>query len=68
MTCGDRNHGGMSVNANVDSPLAHPNELQLRSGSPNNEHIVGVDTKNGVTRIGLVMLNLPSEHHDKRPE
>lgn len=41
-------------------------ELQLRAGSPVHQHIVGVRSDHGGTRIGLVALDLPSglNHHD----
>lgn len=31
----------------------------LRAGSPQHQHVVGIEPKNGGTRIGLVMLDLP---------
>ena len=39
------------------------NELELRAGSPGHMHIVGIKSKDGGTRIGLVALDLPV-HHD----
>jgi hypothetical protein len=44
--------------------------LELRSGSRLHQHIVSVEPKDGGTRIGLVMLDLPSglDKHDKTPE
>lgn len=38
--------------------------LELRAGSPQHEHIVAVEDKDGGTKIGLVALDLP-EHHDR---
>lgn len=38
-------------------------QLELRAGSPDHMHIVGIQPKNGGTRIGLVALDLPI-HHD----
>ena len=38
-------------------------ELELRCGSPQHQHIVAVEDKDGGTKIGLVALDLP-EHHD----
>jgi len=37
--------------------------IELRAGSEQRRHIVGVETKDGGTRIGLVMLNLPTGLH-----
>ena len=41
-------------------------EMQLRAGSETHQHIVGVHTADGGTRIGLVALNLPVDikNHD----
>ncbi len=54
LTCSTDQHG------NDDS------ELQLRAGSPQHQHIVGVRSDDGQTRIGLVALELPAglNHHD----
>jgi hypothetical protein len=40
------------------------NQLELRAGSPDHMHIVGIEPKDGGTKIGLVALDLPS-HHDQ---
>jgi hypothetical protein len=40
------------------------NEIELRAGSPDHMHIVGIQPKDGGTKIGLVALDLPS-HHDQ---
>ena len=45
--------------------------VELRSGSQQHQHIVGVDPKDGGTKIGLVVLDLPShfgDHNGKDPE
>lgn len=39
-------------------------KFELRAGSPDHEYIVGIDPRDGGTRIGLVSLDLPV-HHDK---
>jgi hypothetical protein len=55
---------GINVNEN------HSN-IELRSGSQLHQHIVGVDPQDGGTKIGLVLLDLPShlgEHNGKDPE
>lgn len=57
LTCGsDQNHVSTS-----DSE-----HLELRAGSERHQHIVGVHTEDGATRIGLVALDLPGgmSHHD----
>jgi hypothetical protein len=38
-------------------------ELELRAGSPGHMHIVGIRSNDGGTKIGLIVLDLPS-HHD----
>lgn len=38
-------------------------DLELRTGSPQHQHIVAVENKEGGTKIGMVALDLP-EHHD----
>jgi hypothetical protein len=42
--------------------------LELRVGSEQHQHIVGVEQKNGGTKIGLVSLDLPSHlsDHDRK--
>ena len=65
LTCDDE--GGKHGNFNVNSDHDH----ELRAGSPQHQHIVAVESKNGGTHIGLVMLNLPSQihmHDDKQSE
>jgi hypothetical protein len=39
-------------------------DLELRSGSEQHQHIVGLETRNGGTKIGLVALDLPSHLSD----
>jgi hypothetical protein len=60
LTCDKKDHNHIS-NGKVD--------LELRSGSEIHQHIVGVEDRDGGTRIGLVLLDLPShlsnhEHKD----
>jgi len=45
-------------------------DLELRAGSQQHQHIVGVESKNGGTKIGLVLLDLPSHlgNKSKDPE
>jgi hypothetical protein len=42
--------------------------LELRVGSQQHQHIVGVEAKNGGTKIGLVALDLPTIHDGKDSE
>jgi hypothetical protein len=49
---------GNNIGGNHDS-------VELRSGSQQHQHIVGVDPKDGGTKIGLVMLDLPSHLGDR---
>jgi hypothetical protein len=37
--------------------------LELRAGSPQHQHIVALEEKDGRTKIAMVALDLP-EHHD----
>lgn len=55
LTCNDEK--GHHTNVNLNSGL------ELLTGSPQHQHIVAVDTKDGGTKIALISLDLP-EHHD----
>jgi hypothetical protein len=57
LTCND-DHNGHEVHINADH-----SEVELRTGSPGHMHIVGIQPKDGGTKIGLVALDLPG-HHD----
>ena len=59
LTC-DENH---KREIHISSDNDH-NQLELRVGSPDHMHIVGIEPKDGGTTIGLVALDLPS-HHDQ---
>jgi len=66
LTCeDDDNH------KHVHSSTSFKDGIELRAGSEARRHIVGIDTKDGATHIGLVMLNLPTglhSHDEKEPE
>jgi hypothetical protein len=75
LTCedSDKNHvstsdgngkKGISITTGDDD---HHGNLELRSGSPQHQHIVSVEDSDGGTKIGLVALDLPSHlsNHDK---
>jgi hypothetical protein len=59
LTCEDEEHnhhgGGVQV--------SDEGETQLRAGSPSHQHIVGMEPKDGGTKIGLIMLELPKGLH-----
>jgi len=62
LTCNDKDgHGSVHGSVNVDSE----DEVELKAGSETRVHVVGIKPKDGGTRIGLVMLNLPSQLHSK---
>jgi hypothetical protein len=54
LSCNEAEHNHIS-NSDNDS-----DNLELRAGSAQHQHIVGVEPKDGGTRIGLVALDLPS--------
>jgi hypothetical protein len=56
LTCND-DHDGHKVQIDADH-----SEIELRAGSPGHMHIVGIQPKDGGTKIGLVALDLPSRH------
>jgi hypothetical protein len=60
LTCEEKSH-------NTTHSSDH-DEIELRTGSPSAQHIVGVEPKGSGTKIGLVMLNLPKgmNSHDSR--
>lgn len=56
LTCSDEgHHHQVTINGS---------DLELRAGSQQHQHIVGVDPRNGGTKIGLVALDLPSHLSD----
>jgi len=65
LTCDEHNKS----NVHVDTS-SHKHDLELRTGSQHLQHIVGVEQKDGETRIGLVYLSLPtgSDSQDKDAE
>jgi hypothetical protein len=60
LTCQDQDD---KENTHIHASASSDDDLQLRAGSEQRQHIVGVKKKDGTTRIGLVMLNLPSQLH-----
>jgi hypothetical protein len=52
LTCDQKHHTRVRVSGG--------NELELRAGSEQHQHIVDLKTKNGGVNIGLVALDLPS--------
>jgi hypothetical protein len=57
LTCND-DHNRHDIHIGTDH-----SDIELRAGSPDHMHIVGIEPKDGGTKIGLVALDLPS-HHD----
>lgn len=58
LTCSENaDHHVHTIHVETDR---HP---ELRAGSPEHEHIVGIEPRDGGTKIGLVALDLPG-HHD----
>jgi hypothetical protein len=65
LTCDEQKHNHVSA-TNFDR-----DNLELRSGSEQHQHIVGVEAHDGGTKIGLVALDLPShlsDHDNKDSE
>ena len=60
LTCTDK-EGKREFHVDAEDGSGH---AELRAGSPDHMHIVGIEPKDGGTRIGLVALDLPS-HHDQ---
>jgi hypothetical protein len=58
LTCDDQKHNHVSTGHSD-----HDN-LELRAGSEQHQHIVGLEDHNGGTKIGLVALDLPSHLSD----
>ena len=57
LTCND-DHNRHEIHVSDDR-----NEIELRAGSPGHFHLVGIKSRDGGTKIGLVALDLPV-HHD----
>ncbi|HZQ41719.1 MAG TPA: hypothetical protein VFA99_00610 [Acidobacteriaceae bacterium] len=57
LTCNDNDHHNREIHVSDDHD--HP---ELRAGSPEHQHIVGIEPRDGGTKIGLVALDLPSHH------
>jgi hypothetical protein len=58
LTCDEQKHSHVSA-----TDFDHDN-LELRSGSAQHQHIVGLEAHDGGTKIGLVALDLPSHLSD----
>jgi len=73
LTCNDDEHTHIRTHDGHSKGIAIMNgdsatEIELRSGSPQHLHIVGVEPRDGGTKIGLVSLDLPSDlsNHDSK--
>jgi len=69
LTCSDdehthiKTHDGNSKGFSITSGDS-TGDIELRSGSPQHLHIVGLEDHDGGTKIGLVSLDLPSDLSD----
>lgn len=69
LTCKDNEHTHIKTRDDHSKGIAimsgdSATDIELRSGSPQHLHIVGVEPRDGGTRIGLVSLDLPSDLSD----
>lgn len=70
LTCRGQNAVGQptrtadGLTCSVDHGGRDDGELQLRTGSPLHQHIVGLREEDGSTHIGLVALDLPASVRD----
>jgi hypothetical protein len=60
LTCSDK-EGKHKFHVRAEDNGDH---AELRAGSPEHQHIVGIEPRDGGTKIGLVALDLPGGHHD----
>ena len=69
LTCSDdehthiKTHDGNSKGFSITSGDSS-SDIELRAGSPQHLHIVGIENREGGTKIGLVSLDLPSDLSD----
>ena len=69
LTCSDdehthiKTHDGNSKGFSITSGDSS-SDIELRAGSPQHLHIVGIENRDGGTKIGLVSLDLPSDLSD----
>ena len=73
LTCNDDEHTHIRTHDDHSKGIAimsddSSTDIELRSGSPQHLHIVGVENRDGGTKIGLVSLDLPSDlfNHDSK--
>jgi hypothetical protein len=69
LSCNDDEHTHINTREGNSKGVAimsgdSSTDLELRAGSPQHLHIVGVEDRNGGTKIGLVALDLPSHLSD----
>ena len=68
LTCSDdehahiKNHDGKSKGFSISTDSS--SDIELRSGSPQHMHIVGIENHDGGVKIGLVSLDLPADFSD----
>ena len=56
LTCED-DHDNHGASGNVSA-----SDLELKTGSKQHQHIVGLERRGDQTKIGLVALDLPGDH------
>jgi hypothetical protein len=59
LTCDTKQHSHITTRDRTGD------DLELRAGSQQHQHIVSVESSHGGTRIGLVLLDLPAHLDDK---
>lgn len=69
LTCSDDEHTHIKTSDGKSKGFSimsgdTSSDIELRSGSPQHLHIVGINPRDGGTRIGLVSLDLPSDLSD----
>lgn len=64
LTCSDK-EGKREFHVRTEDKGDH---AELRAGSPEHMHIVGIEPKDGGTKIGLVTLDLPGHHDSNESE
>lgn len=59
LTC-EEDHDNHGSSANVGD-----SDLELKTGSKQHQHIIGLERQGDQTKIGMVALDLPGEQHDR---
>jgi hypothetical protein len=64
LNCTENDHHGKvhGVQIHGDTVDVGSDNPELRTGSEQHQHVVSIEPKNGGTKIGLVLLDLPTSH------